>query len=46
MVTEQLDRGQKLNIWTDIIKKSYFKVPKPVRINFTHYFVLKISNKR
>ena len=39
-------RGRKLNISLVFITKSYFKVPKDVRINFTHFFVMKIPNKR
>ena len=26
--------------------KSYFRVPKDVRLNSTHFFIMKISNKR
>ena len=26
--------------------QSYFKVPKEVRLNNTHFFIMKISNKR
>ena len=26
--------------------KSYFKVPESIRINATHYFIMKIANKR
>ena len=28
------------------ITQSYFKIPKDVRLNTTHFFVAKISNKR
>ena len=27
-------------------EKSYFKVPKTIRLNATHYFMTKIPNKR
>ena len=27
-------------------EKSYFKVPKNVRLNSTHFFIMKIPNKR
>ena len=28
------------------LPQSYFKVPKDVRLNTTHFFILKIPNKR
>ena len=28
------------------ISQSFFKVPKTIRLNATHYFILKIPNKR
>ena len=28
------------------ITQSYFKVPKNVRVNTTHFFIMKIPNKR
>ena len=28
------------------ITQSYFKVPKGVRLNFTHFLIMKIPNKR
>ena len=28
------------------ITQSYFKVPKDVRLNSTHFFIMKIPNKR
>ena len=46
VVTELFIRGRKLNISIVFIMQSYFKVPKDVRLNFTHFFVLKIPNKR
>ena len=39
-------RGRKLNISVVFITKSYFKVPKEVRLNTTHFFIMKIPNKR
>ena len=39
-------RGRKLNISLVFISQSYFKVPKDVRLNTTHFFISKISNKR
>ena len=39
-------RGRKLNISLVFITQSYFKVPKDVRLNSTHFFIMKIPNKR
>ena len=38
-------RGRKLNISLVFITQSYFKVPKDVRLNTTHFFIAKITNK-
>ena len=46
VVTELFIRGRKLNITIDFVKQSYLKVPKEVRRNTTHFFIMKISNKR
>ena len=46
IVTELFIRGRKLNISIVFIMQSYFKVPKDVRLNSTHFFVMKIPNKR
>ena len=46
IVTELLIRGRKLNISLVFITQSYFKVPKDVRLNTTHFFIAKIPNKR
>ena len=35
-----------LSISLVFISQSYFKVPKTIRINATHYSIMKISNKR
>ena len=45
-MTELFIRGRKLNICLVFITQSYFKVPKDVRLNTTHFFITKISNKR
>ena len=45
IVTELFIRGRKLNISIVFITQSYFKVPKDVRLNSTHFFVMKIPNK-
>ena len=39
-------RGRKLNISIVFITQSYFKVPRDVRLNSTHFFIMKIPNKR
>ena len=46
IVTELFIRGRKLNISFVFIMQSYFKVPKDVRLNTTHFFIMKIPNKR
>ena len=46
VVTELFIRGRKLNISLVFITQSYFAVPKHIRLNSTHYFVMKIPNKR
>ena len=45
IVTELFIRGRKLNISPVSITESYFAVPKN-RLNSTHYFIMKIPNKR
>ena len=46
IVTELFVRCRKLNISLVFISQSYFKVPKDVRNNSTHFFIMKIPNKR
>ena len=46
VVTELFIRGRKLNISIVFITQSYFKIPKEVRLNTTHFFIMKIPNKR
>ena len=43
IVTELFIRGRKLIAF---ITQSYFKVPKDVRLNSTHFFIMKIPNRR
>ena len=38
VMTELFIRGRKLNISIASITQSYFKVPKDVRLNYTHFF--------
>ena len=40
IVTELFLRGRKLNISLVFISQSYFKVPKTIRLNVTHYFII------
>ena len=46
IVTELFIRDRKLNISLVFITQPYFKVPKEVRLNSTHFFIMKIQNKR
>ena len=46
IVTELFIRGRKINISFVFITQSYFKVPKDVRLNTTHFLISKIPNKR
>ena len=46
IVSELFIRRRKLNISLVFITQSYFKVPKDVRLNTTHVFIMKIANKR
>ena len=44
IVTELFIREKKWNISVAFITQSYFKVPKDVRLNYTHFFILKSLN--
>ena len=46
VIKELFIRCRKLNISLAFITQSYFSVPKDVRLNSTHYLVMKINNKR
>ena len=46
IIKELFIRCRKLNISLVIITQSYFSVPKDVRLNSTHYLIMKINNKR
>ena len=46
VVTELFSSGRKLNISIVFITLSYFKVPKDIRLNSTHVFIMEIPNKR
>ena len=45
VVTDLLIRGRKLNIFPVFITQSSYKVPKDVKLNTTHFFVMKIPKK-
>ena len=46
IIKELFIRCRKLNISLLFITQSYFSVPKDVRLNSTHYLIIKINNKR
>ena len=45
IVTELFIRGRKLNVSLVFIARSYFAVPKHIRLNSTHYFIMKILKR-
>ena len=46
VVTELFITGRKRDIFIVFITQSYFKVPKDVKLNYTHFFIMEIPNKR
>ena len=46
IINELFIRCRKINISLVFITQSYFSVPKDVRLSSTHYFIMKINNKR
>ena len=46
VVTDLFIRSRKRNISIVFITQSFFKVPKDVRLNSTHFFIMKIPNER
>ena len=46
IIKELFIRCRKLNISVVFITHSYFFVPKDVRLNSMHYFIMKINNKK
>ena len=42
MIADMIN-NKKLN---SIVTESYFKVPKDIRLNSTHFFIMKIPDKR
>ena len=46
IATELFIRSRKLSISLIFMTQSYFAVPKNIRLNSTHYFVMKLSSKQ
>ena len=46
IIKESFIRCRKLNILLVFITQSYFSVPRDVRLNSTHYLIMKINNER
>ena len=46
IIKELFIKSRKLNIPLVFITQSYFSVPKDVRLNSTHYLIMKINNKK
>ena len=46
IIKELFIKSRKLNISLVFITQSYFSVPKDVRLNLTHYLIMKINNTK
>ena len=46
LVTELFIKGRKLNIFLVFIGQPYLAVPKNIRLNYSNYFMMKITNKK
>ena len=46
IIKEMFIRCRKLNISLIFITQSYFSVPKDVKLNATHYLIMKVNNRR
>ena len=46
VVTELFIESRKIFISILFITQSYFQEPKDIRLNFTHFFIMKIKIKR
>ena len=46
ILKELFIRCRKLNISLVFITQSYFSVPKDVKLNSTHYLIMKINNRK
>ena len=45
IVTDLFIRGRKLNISLVFITQSHFKIPKDIRLNSSHFFIMKFQIK-
>ena len=45
-INELIIRGRNLNIFLVFITQSYFSGSKAIRLNSTHYFIMKISKQK
>ena len=46
IIKQSFIRSRKLNISLVFITQSYFSVPKDVRLNSSHYLIIKIYNRK
>ena len=46
LIKELFIRCRKLNVLPVFMAQSYFSIPKDVRLNSTHYLIMKINNNR
>ena len=46
IVSELFLRGRKLNVLLVFLSQSFFQVPKTIKLNTTHYFIMKIPIKK
>ena len=46
IIKELFIRCREINISLVFVTQSYFSLPKDVRLNSTHYLIMKINNKR
>ena len=46
IIRELFIRCRKSNISLVFITQSHFSVPKDIRLNATHYLIMKVNNKR
>ena len=46
IIKELFIKCRKLNISLVFITQSYFRIPKDVRLNLTHYLIMKINNRK
>ena len=46
MIVDMINNKKLNSVVTELFTQSYFKVPKDVRNNSTHFFIMNIPNKR